>query len=167
MRAIVKTHLDMNMFLCRLRRHLMRISAGLQIARLRQRQHEAAGHAQMAEPGERRAGLILHLGQQIFGAAVKAFDLRTAHALFEIFRKRKAQIGAMQGEISNAAALYMWGEAAAHGFNFGQFRHEPYHKRRLQRRKRQLATGARGKIAPLASSLAWISLRQWAIVAAQ
>ena len=59
MRAIVKAHFDMNMFLRRLRRHFMGISAGLHIALLRQGQHKTTGHAQMAEPGKRSAASSL------------------------------------------------------------------------------------------------------------
>ena len=63
MRAVIKAYLDMYMFLRRLRRHFMGISAGLHIALLRQGQHKTTGHAQMAEPGKRSAARILHIGQ--------------------------------------------------------------------------------------------------------
>jgi hypothetical protein len=91
----------------------------LELAQLVAVEGEAAGHAEVADPGlAGREG-----EQQIFGAAVEAFYGRPFEALDEPFRKGKAKVGPVLAHLRQSRADEHRLKAAADGFDLGEFWH--------------------------------------------
>src|SRR5690606_37350623 len=83
------------------------------------RQHaQAARHAQVQQ---RAAGLRVQ--QQVLGAPAHRVDALAREQLHHLARDRPAQVRAAQHHVGDATAFDVRREAAAGGFDFGQFRH--------------------------------------------
>jgi hypothetical protein len=65
------------------------------------------------------------IGKEILGSSAQSLDLLAFQALGEPFGKGKTQIGPALGHLGEAGADHGGLQAAAHGFDFGQFGHQP------------------------------------------
>ena len=78
------------------------------------------GHAEMT--GQDHA--VVEIDDQIFGAPPDRHDAPPQHSLGEALGKGKAQVRPVLRYAGDARARHGIGESAAHGFDFGKFRHD-------------------------------------------
>ncbi len=91
----------------------------LELAQLAPVEGEAAGHAQVGDPG--LAGRQPH--QQIFGPAIDPLDRRPVQPFGEAIGKGKTQVGTILAHPRQARAFQHRLEAATDGFDLGKFGH--------------------------------------------
>ncbi len=78
-----------------------------------------AGHAEMDQHRQR----AVEPHEHVFATAAEAFDAGAGEELHEALGDRPAQVGPGEDDPGEAAAFELGGEAAHHGFDFGEFRH--------------------------------------------
>ena len=101
---------------------------------LRTRVVKPAGHSADPVPqhAERARHAEMHqqhvaggeIGEQVFGAPAEPLDGLAFEPRLEIFRQRPAQIAAARFDFREARTFHDRRKAAAHGLDFGQFRHD-------------------------------------------
>ena len=109
---------------------------------------EAARHAEMHDEDfflAARGGF--QMDKDVFGAAAEMRDAAAGEALGETFRQREAEIRTALRHMRDDAALQRGREAAADGFDFGQFGHRvPLVKRGMKVARRR---GGRHELIPV------------------
>src|SRR5205085_5966285 len=81
---------------------------------------KSSRHAKMHD--ERLSGI--KFGEEIFRPAGKAIHIPTAQALGKVRRKGNTQVAAARFRARDPTMLQNVREAGAHGFDFGEFRHQ-------------------------------------------
>ncbi len=90
-------------------------------ARAVRRDDNAAGHAEMDD----EHAAIIEMHQDVLGAPGDALDPLALDLRLEAGRQWNPQIRPVEIEPRNAAPLHVHREAAADGFDFRKFRHDP------------------------------------------